>query len=95
MCRSTGVCQEAPLRSELVLDGILEARGDHPIAAAEEVVSSAAFGSLVAGLPGHAGLLSSDARVTSGSTCYTAAEQKVALLWKSSVASLVSARVGS
>lgn len=56
-----------------------------------EVVS--AFSTLKAALPGYDGVLSNDPVVTSGSAYYTASEQKVALLWKTSVASLVSARL--
>jgi endonuclease/exonuclease/phosphatase family metal-dependent hydrolase len=59
----------------------------------EEVVSGAAFGSLVTGLPGYAGLLASDASVTNGSAYYGATEQKVALLYKTSLAAVQSAQI--
>lgn len=46
-----------------------------------EVVSPAAFASVVAALPNHDGLLVTDARVTGGAREYSANEQKVALLY--------------
>jgi endonuclease/exonuclease/phosphatase family metal-dependent hydrolase len=59
----------------------------------EEVASDTAFTNLLSQLPGYEGLPSNDARVTSGSAYYTTAEQKVALVWKASLATLVSARL--
>ncbi|HYO52198.1 endonuclease/exonuclease/phosphatase family protein [Archangium sp.] len=59
----------------------------------EEVVSTTSFSSLKSQLPGYAGLLASDATVTSGSTYYSSSEQKVGILYKTSVASVLSARV--
>ena len=44
-------------------------------------------------LPGYTGVLSNDAVVTSGPSFYSAGEQKVGLIWKSAIASLVSAKV--
>jgi endonuclease/exonuclease/phosphatase family metal-dependent hydrolase len=58
----------------------------------EEVVDQTEWSS-VKSLPGYTGILASDAGVTSGSTYYTATEQKPALLWKTSVATLVSAKL--
>jgi endonuclease/exonuclease/phosphatase family metal-dependent hydrolase len=66
---------------------------DFDIWALQEVVSVTAFSNLVAGLPGYAGILSNDARVTNGSAFYSSTEQKVAVLWKTSLASLVSAKL--
>jgi endonuclease/exonuclease/phosphatase family metal-dependent hydrolase len=59
----------------------------------EEVVSTTSFSSLKSQLPGYAGLLASDSTVTSGSTYYGSSEQKVGILYKTSVASVLSARV--
>ena len=58
----------------------------------EEVVDATEWNSLKS-IPGYAGVLASDANVTSGSTYYTATEQKPALLYKTSVATLVSAKL--
>ena len=69
------------------------ASADVDIWGLEEVVTAAAWNSLKAGLPGYAGVLSSDANVVSGSAYYTSTEQKVAVLYKTSVASLVSAKL--
>jgi endonuclease/exonuclease/phosphatase family metal-dependent hydrolase len=44
-------------------------------------------------LPGYAGVLSNDASVTSGSTYYSSGEQKLGVIYKTSVASVQSARV--
>jgi len=59
----------------------------------QEVVSTTSFNNLVSQLPGYAGLLASASTVTSGSTYYSSSEQKVGLLYKTSVASVVSARI--
>lgn len=59
----------------------------------EEVVSVSQFNQLVAQLPGYAGLLASDPLVTSGSAFYSSSEQKVGLLFKTSVATVQSARL--
>ena len=62
----------------------------------EEVVSTTAFNNLVAGLPGYTGVVANDPIVTNGPQYYSDfsnAEQKVGLIWRSSVASLVSAKV--
>ncbi len=59
----------------------------------EEVVSSSAFSTLVAGLPGYAGLLASDPSVVNGSSYYSTNEQKVALLYKTSIATVQSAQI--
>ncbi|WP_223759333.1 lamin tail domain-containing protein [Myxococcus sp. RHSTA-1-4] len=59
----------------------------------EEIVSAAQFNTLISQLPGYAGLLGSDPSVQNGSTYYTAGEQKVALVYKTGVASVLSARV--
>lgn len=59
----------------------------------EEIVNAAQFNTLVSQLPGYAGLLANDASVVGGSTYYTTGEQKVALLYKPSIATVLGARV--
>ncbi|MEV6594178.1 lamin tail domain-containing protein [Streptomyces acidicola] len=61
-----------------------------------EVVSTSAFNSLVAGMPGYTGVVANDPIVTNGAQYYSDfsnTEQKVALVWRSSMATLVSAKV--
>lgn len=61
-----------------------------------EVVSTSAFNNLVSGMPGYTGVLANDPIVTNGPQYYSDfsnAEQKVALVWRSSMATLVSAKV--
>jgi endonuclease/exonuclease/phosphatase family metal-dependent hydrolase len=57
-----------------------------------EVVDTTEWKS-VKSISGYTGILANDAAVSGGSSWYTQAEQKPALLWKTSVASLVSAKV--
>jgi PKD repeat protein len=61
-----------------------------------EVVSTSAFDTLVAGMPGYTGVVANDPIVTNGAQYYSDfsnTEQKVALVWRSSIATLVSAKV--
>ncbi|EFC82505.1 lamin tail domain-containing protein [Parafrankia sp. EUN1f] len=61
-----------------------------------EVVSTSAFNTLVAGMPGYTGVVANDPIVTNGAQYYSDfsnTEQKVALVWRSSIATLVSAKV--
>jgi endonuclease/exonuclease/phosphatase family metal-dependent hydrolase len=87
---SHGPTNEA-LQLEHVRDVILGA--DLDLWALEEVVSRTQFESLVAQLPGYAGFLANDARVTSGSQFYTTNEQKVGVLFKSSIITVHSAKL--
>jgi PKD repeat protein len=62
----------------------------------EEVVSAPQFQQLVSGLPGYAGILANDPFVTDGATYYndfSNTEQKVALVYRTSVVSVLSAKV--
>jgi endonuclease/exonuclease/phosphatase family metal-dependent hydrolase len=59
----------------------------------EEVASASAFRNLVNQLPGYAGVIASDTVVSGGSASYSTNEQKPALVWKTSLATLVSARI--
>jgi endonuclease/exonuclease/phosphatase family metal-dependent hydrolase len=69
------------------------ASADVDIWGLEEVVTASAWNTLKSGLPGYAGVLSSDANVTNGAAFYTSTEQKVAVLYKTSVATFVSAKL--
>ena len=62
----------------------------------EEVVSRSRFSSLVSALPGYAGLLANDPSVQDGASYYSDfgdLEQKVALIYKTSVVDVLGARV--
>ncbi|MFE2010482.1 lamin tail domain-containing protein [Streptomyces sp. NPDC059491] len=61
-----------------------------------EVVSTSAFDTLVAGMPGYTGVVANDPIVTNGAQYYSDfgdTEQKVALVWRADMATLVSAKV--
>ncbi|HEX4935397.1 MAG TPA: endonuclease/exonuclease/phosphatase family protein [Gemmatimonadaceae bacterium] len=58
-----------------------------------EVVDGAAWDRLGAGLPGYTGVLANDRIVAGGAASYGSKEQKVGVLFKSRVATLVRARV--
>ena len=59
----------------------------------QEITSATAFATLLSNLPGYDGLLSNDSTVTDGSDFYTGGEQKVGLVFKSSVVEVTGARV--
>ena len=59
----------------------------------EEIVGLTQFGQLVAQLPGYAGFLANDPMVAGGSTYYASGEQKVGILYKSSVVTVRAARL--
>ncbi len=58
-----------------------------------EIVDQAAWNSLESQLTGYAGFLAGESTVTGGSASYGATEQKVGILYKSSVATLLGAKV--
>ena len=58
-----------------------------------EMVGTTDFNTLKSQLPGYAVFLANDPLVTSGSSFYTSTEQKVGILFKTSVATLQSARL--
>jgi endonuclease/exonuclease/phosphatase family metal-dependent hydrolase len=58
-----------------------------------EVVDATDWSSLKSQLTGYSGILANDASVTGGSTWYSASEQKVGLLYKTSLATVVSAKI--
>ena len=59
----------------------------------QEVTSATAFAALLSELPGYAGLLVNDPAVTSGTDFYTGGEQKVGIIYKTSVVSVTGARI--
>lgn len=59
----------------------------------EEVVSATQFNTMKSALTGYAGFLSNDSQVTSGSSYYTSTEQKLGFLYKTSVATVQSAKI--
>lgn len=61
--------------------------------ALQEVVDVNQFNALKQGLPGYEGFVSNDPRVISGSTYYSPGEQKVAVLYRSSVVQVLKAEV--
>ena len=90
---SNGPTNEA-LQQSNVRDVI--AGADEDIWALEEVVSKSAFDTLVARLPGYAGLLANDPYVVNGPQFYSDfsnSEQKVALLYKTAIATVKSAQI--
>lgn len=58
-----------------------------------EIVSTAQFNSLKSQLPGFSGFLANDPLVVNGAAFFTSAEQKVGLLYKSSLATVIDARI--
>ena len=66
---------------------------DFDIWGVAEIVDQAAWNSLESQLTGYTGFLAGESTVTSGSTYYGATEQKVGILYRSSVATLLGARI--
>ncbi|HEU4881313.1 MAG TPA: lamin tail domain-containing protein [Longimicrobium sp.] len=66
---------------------------DFDIWGVAEITDQTAWNNLESQLPGYTGFLAGESVVTSGSTYYASTEQKVGILYKSSIASLVSAKV--
>jgi endonuclease/exonuclease/phosphatase family metal-dependent hydrolase len=66
---------------------------DFDIWGVAEITDQTAWNNLESQLPGYTGFLAGESVVTSGSTYYASTEQKVGVLYKSSVATLVSAKV--
>ncbi len=79
------------LQRQNVADVIMGA--DLDIWGLQEVVSATQFATLKSSLTGYAGFLSNDATVTSGSSYYTSSEQKVGILYKTSMATFQSAKL--
>ncbi|HEX2288849.1 MAG TPA: endonuclease/exonuclease/phosphatase family protein, partial [Pseudonocardiaceae bacterium] len=66
---------------------------DFDIWGVAEITGQAAWNSLESSLTGYTGFLAGESIVTSGSTYYASTEQKVGILYKSSLATLVGAKV--
>jgi hypothetical protein len=66
---------------------------DFDIWGVAEIADQAAWNSLESSLAGYTGFLAGESIVTNGSTYYSSTEQKVGILYKSSLATLVGARI--
>ena len=66
---------------------------DFDIWGVAEIANQAAWNSLESQLPGYTGFLASESVVTGGSASYGATEQKVGVLYRSSIATLLGAKV--
>jgi len=90
-----GSTSNGPTNESLQLSNVRDViqGSDLDIWGLEEVVSTTSFSNLKSQLPGYAGLLASDASVLNGSAYYSSSEQKVGILYKTSIASVLSARV--
>jgi endonuclease/exonuclease/phosphatase family metal-dependent hydrolase len=66
---------------------------DFDIWGVAEIANQTAWNSLESQLTGYTGFLASESVVTSGSTYYGATEQKVGILYRSSIATLLGAKV--
>ncbi len=90
-----GDASNGPSNDALQLSNVKDviAGADADVWGMVEVVDVADWNSLKSGLTGYAGVLASDASVTNGSAYYSSGEQKVGLLYKTSIASVVSSRI--
>lgn len=90
-----GDASNGPSNDALQLSNVKDviAGADADVWGMVEVVDVADWNSLKSGLTGYAGVLSNDASVTNGSTYYSSGEQKVGLLYKTSIASVVSSKI--
>src|SRR6266850_2848922 len=87
-----------PTNEQLQLQNVRDvmAGADMDIWGLEEVVDAAQFQQLVAGMPGYTGVLANDPVVVDGAAYYSDfsnTEQKVALVWRTSIATLLGAKV--
>jgi endonuclease/exonuclease/phosphatase family metal-dependent hydrolase len=69
------------------------AGADFDVWGVAEITGQAEWNSLESQLPGYAGFLAGEASVTNGSAYYGATEQKVGILYKTSVATVLGAKV--
>ncbi|SOD03334.1 Metal-dependent hydrolase, endonuclease/exonuclease/phosphatase family [bacterium JGI 053] len=90
-----GDAANGPSNDALQLSNVKDviAGADLDVWGLEEVVDAVEWNSLKSQLPGYTGILANDASVTSGSTFYSTSEQKVGLLFRSSIASVVSSKI--
>jgi endonuclease/exonuclease/phosphatase family metal-dependent hydrolase len=66
---------------------------DFDIWGVAEIADQTAWNNLESQLPGYTGFLASESVVTSGSTYYSATEQRVGILYRSSIATLLGAKL--
>ena len=90
-----GDASNGPSNDALQLSNVKDviAGADLDVWGVEEVVDAVEWSSLKSQLTGYTAVLSNDASVTSGSTYYGATEQKVGLIFKSSVGSVVGSKI--
>lgn len=90
-----GAASNGPSNDALQLSNVKDviAGADADVWGMVEVVDGADWSSLKSQLTGYAGVLANDASVTNGSTYYSAGEQKVGLLYKTSLASVLSSKI--
>ena len=90
-----GDASNGPSNDALQLSNVRDviAGADADVWGMVEVVDVADWNSLKSQLTGYAGVLANDASVTNGSTYYSASEQKVGLLYKTSLATVLSSKI--
>ncbi len=90
-----GSTTNGPTDEQLQLDNVLTVLSGigADFFALEEVVDVNQFNTLKAGLTGYDGFVANDSSVTNGSTYYSSGEQKLAVLYKTSVVSVLNAEV--
>jgi endonuclease/exonuclease/phosphatase family metal-dependent hydrolase len=90
-----GSTSNGPTNESLQLSNVRDVinGADLDIWGMQEVVSTTSFNNLVSQLPGYAGLLANASTVTSGSSYYSSSEQKVGIIYKTSLVSVLSARI--
>ncbi|MBB4637355.1 lamin tail domain-containing protein [Longimicrobium terrae] len=90
-----GDASNGPANETLQLSNARDVIGgaDLDIWGVAEIVSQTQFNTLESQLSGYSGVLASESTVTNGSTYYAASEQKVGILYRSSIATLLGAKV--
>ena len=90
-----GSTQNGPTDETLQLQNARDviAGADMDVWGVAEIVDQAHWNSLESQLTGYTGFLASESVVTGGSTSYGATEQKVGILYKSSIATLLGAKI--
>lgn len=90
-----GDASNGPSNDALQLSNVKDviAGADLDVWGLEEVVDATEWSSLKSQLTGYTGILANDASVTSGSTYYSASEQKVGLIFRTSMATVLSSRI--
>lgn len=90
-----GDASNGPSNDALQLSNVKDviAGADADVWGMVEIVDGADWSSLKSQLTGYAGVLANDASVTSGSTYYGANEQKVGVLYKTSLATVLGSKI--